>query len=129
MTKITVNYTVDVKDIQPKHVRSESNPQNQNKIRRAWVLSLSDNAMEVIQNKIKSAPARHAYYEAIDREVSNKWIELMRKHTTESINAGAKFIMTSCGERLEDDYCGNADERLIVAAQIVAETIAADFNR
>ena len=37
--------------------------------------------------------------------------------------------LRACGERLEDDYCGNADERLIVAAQIVAETIAADFNR
>ncbi|MFP9202599.1 RNA polymerase-binding protein RpbA, partial [Enterococcus faecalis] len=85
-----------------------SNPQNQNKIRRAWVLSLSDNAMEVIQNKIKSAPARHAYYEAIDREVSNKWIELMRKHTTESLNAGVPVQLPNAPPLIHG-YLGYAD--------------------
>lgn len=126
---ISVNYAVDVKDIQPKHVRCDSNPNNQNRVRRAWVLSLSENAMEIIQEKIKSAPARHAYYEAIDREVGEKWIELMRKHTAEALASGAQLVLTRCGERLEDGYCGNADERLITAAQLVAETVAADFNR
>lgn len=70
--------------------------------------------MEVIQNKIKFVFVCYVYYEVIDCEVSNKWIELMCKYIIEFLNVGVKFIMILCGERFEDDYCGNVDECLIV---------------
>lgn len=126
---ITINYALTVKDIQPKHVRCESNPNNQNKIRCAWVNALSENAVQIIQDKIKSSDARFAYYDSVDRDVSQKWIEIMRNHYQESIKSGAKIVMTSCGERLEDDFCVDADEQLIQAAIMVAETIAAEMNK
>lgn len=126
---ITINYALTVKDIQPKNVRCDSNPNNQNKIRRAWVSALSENAMGIIQERIKSAPARHAYYEAIDNEVSKKWIEIMKNSVARSISQGAKFVLDpSGGTRLEDEFCKNTDEHLIAAALIVAETVAEDFN-
>ena len=37
-----LNIVTDVKEIQPKNVRTDSNPNNQNKIRRAWVLMLPE---------------------------------------------------------------------------------------
>lgn len=70
--------------------------------------------MEVIQNKIKFVFVCYVYYEVIDCEVSNKWIELMCKYIIEFLNVGVKFIMILCGECFEDDYCGNVDECLIV---------------
>ncbi|WPJ21279.1 hypothetical protein ECFKMHLE_00229 [Klebsiella phage KP17] len=33
---------VDVKDIQVKNVRADSNPNNQNRIRKSWVLALTE---------------------------------------------------------------------------------------
>ena len=119
-----LNIVTDVKEIQPKNVRTDSNPNNQNKIRRAWVLMLP----EAIKRKLPDAEVRFAYYSSVDNSVSEKWIEVMRKHYDRSIKAGAKVILDKVGgERLEDEFCTNADEQLLVAAEIVAQEVYDSF--
>ncbi|MGZ7230821.1 RNA polymerase-binding protein RpbA, partial [Streptococcus pyogenes] len=75
-----LNIVTDVKEIQPKNVRTDSNPNNQNKIRRAWVLMLPEEIKEAIKRKLPDAEVRFAYYSSVDNSVSEKWIEIMRKH-------------------------------------------------
>lgn len=124
---IMINF-VDVKDIQVKNVRADSNPNNQNRIRKSWVLALTEETKQAIKDKIKDSEARFAFYKSIDDEVAEKWIELMRKHYNESIKAGAKIVTDRHGgERLENDYCVDADEQLVAAGQIVAEELTATF--
>ncbi|QQG32198.1 RNA polymerase-binding protein [Citrobacter phage CkP1] len=119
---------VDVKDIQPKNVRTDSNPNNQNKIRRAWVLMLPEEIKEAIKRKLPDAEVRFAYYASVDNSVSEKWIENMKAHHDRSIKSGAKIILDRVGgERLEDDFCVNADTHLVNAAEVVAEEIYTSF--
>ena len=126
---MNLNYAIEVKDIQPKNVRCDSNPNNQNKIRRAWVTILGEEGAEVIRKRFPVAEVRHAYYAAIDNSVNEKWISIMQKHYKDSIKAGAKLVIDRCGgERLEDQYCLNADEQLISAALIVAEEVAVEIS-
>lgn len=118
------------KDIQVKNVRTDSNPNNQNKIRKSWLLVLDEATKDAIKAKIKTPEARWAYYEALDSDVSNKWVELMRKHFNDSIKAGAKIIPDRFGpDRLEDDYCVDADEQLVIAGQLVAEEVISEFSK
>ncbi|AEO97035.1 RNA polymerase binding protein [Salmonella phage vB_SenM-AKM_NP4] len=127
---MNLNFAIDTKDIQPKNVRTDSNPNNQNKIRRAWVLAMGEQGAELIRKRIPIAEARHAYYQSIDRTVNDKWIELMRKHYNESVSAGAKFVLDRIGgERLEDDFCVNADEQLISAALLVSEEVIEELAK
>ncbi|AHJ86900.1 RNA polymerase binding protein [Salmonella phage STP4-a] len=127
---MNLNFAIDTKDIQPKNVRTDSNPNNQNKIRRAWVLAMGEQGAELIRKRIPIAEARHAYYQSIDRAVNDKWIELMRKHYNESVSAGAKFVLDRIGgERLEDDFCVNADEQLISAALLVSEEVIEELAK
>lgn len=119
---------VDVKDIQVKNVRADSNPNNQNRIRKSWVLALTYETQSRIKDKIKDSETRFAFYKSIDDEVAQKWIELMRKHYDDSIKSGAKIVTDRIGgERLENDYCVNSDEHLVAAGQIVAEELTATF--
>lgn len=123
-----LNIITDVKEIQPKNVRTDSNPNNQNKIRRAWVLMLPEEIKETIKRKLPDAEVRFAYYASVDTSVSEKWIEVMRKHYDRSIKAGAKVILDKVGgERLEDEFCTNSDEQLLVAAEIVAQEVYDSF--
>lgn len=123
-----INFVVDVKDIQVKNVRSDSNPNNQNRIRKSWVLALTEETQALIKDKIKDSEARFAFYKSVDDEVSEKWLELMRKHYSDSIKSGAKIVTDRHGgERLEDDFCVNTDEYLVAAGQIVAEELTATF--
>lgn len=123
-----LNIVTDVKEIQPKNVRTDSNPNNQNKIRLAWVLMLPEEIKEAIKRKLPDAEVRFAYYSSVDNSVSEKWIEIMRKHYDRSIKAGAKVILDKVGgERLEDEFCTNADEQLLVAAEIVAQEVYDSF--
>ncbi|AFU63997.1 RNA polymerase binding [Salmonella phage STML-198] len=127
---MNLNFAIDTKDIQPKNVRTDSNPNNQNKIRRVWVLAMGEQGAELIRKRIPIAEARHAYYQSIDRSVNDKWIELMRKHYNESVSAGAKFVLDRIGgERLEDDFCVNADEQLISAALLVSEEVIEELAK
>ena len=113
---------VTARDIQPKNVRTDSNPNNQNKIRRAWVMhSDADSA-----TRLQSLPQETKFmlYGAIDEEVNEKWLDLIRQHISDSVSAGAKFVMDPVGaDRLEDEYCVNADDQLVEAAEIIASTI------
>lgn len=119
-----LNIVTDVKEIQPKNVRTDSNPNNQNKIRRAWVLMLPEEIKEAIKRKLPDAEVRFAYYSSVDNSVSEKWIEIMRKHYDRSIKAGAKVILDKVGgERLEDEFC----KQLLVAAEIVAQEVYDSF--
>lgn len=113
---------ITARDIQPKNVRTDSNPNNQNKIRRAWVLHCDADSA----TRLQSLPQETKFmlYEAIDDEVNEKWLEIMRKHIADSVAAGAKFVIDPVGaDRLEDEYCVDADEQLIQAAEIIAASI------
>ena len=120
---------IDKNDIQVKNVRDASNPNNDNKIRKSWVLATTDETKAVIKSKIKDAEARWAFYKSIDDQVSEEWVNLMKKHTSESIKSGSSMIFDKIGgQRLEDQYCIDADEQLIVAGQNVAEELAETFT-
>lgn len=110
------------RDIQPKNVRTDSNPNNQNKIRRSWVLHCD----ETSATRLKSLPQETKFmlYEAIDDEVSEKWLDIMRQHISDSVDSGAKFVMDPVGaDRLEDEYCVDADDQLLEAGEIIAASI------
>lgn len=119
MTAYTSSLGLTAKDIQPKNVRMDSNPNNDNKIRASWVLHCA----ELDAKRLMSLPQETKFmlYDAIDEEVSDKWIELMKKHVSESVAAGAKFVIDPVGaDRLEDAYCMNADDHLLEAGEYVA---------
>ena len=119
---------VTVKDIQPKNVRCDSNPNNQNKVRRAWVSMLPEHTQEAIKKKLPVAEVRFAYYKSIDDSVVEKWIAIMQKHYNDSVKAGAKIVLDrTSGERLEDAYCVDSNEHLIQAAEFVAYEIVEQF--
>jgi hypothetical protein len=127
---MNLNYAIEVKDIQPKNVRTDSNPNNQNKVRRAWVLALGEEGAELIRKRFPVAEVRHAYYSAIDNSVTEKWVAIMKKHYDDSIKAGAKLVLDRVGgDRLEDEFCVNADEQLISAALLVAEEVIAEITK
>lgn len=113
---------VTARDIAPKNVRTDSNPNNQNKIRRAWVLHCDETSAKRLQSLPQET--KFMLYSIIDDEVSDKWLEIMREHVANAIASGAKFVVDPVGaDRLEDDYCVDADNQLIEAAEIVAATI------
>lgn len=119
---------ITAKEIQVQNVRADSNPNNDNKIRKAWVLQTPELIQEKIKSKYKTQEVRFAFYDAVDDSVSSKWVEIMRKHFTDSVAAGAKIIQTETGgERLEDAYCVNADEQLVEAAALVVAEIIEDL--
>lgn len=120
--------TIIAKDIQVVNVRADSNPNNDNKIRKAWVMQIPELVQNKIKEKYKSQEARFAFYAAVDDAVSQKWIEIMRNHFKDSVAAGAKIVLTRSGaERLEDDYCVDADDQLIEAAAIVVAEVIEDL--
>lgn len=113
---------ITAKDIQPKNVRCDSNPNNQNKIRRAWVLHCDETSAKRLQSLPQET--KFMLYEIIDDEVNDKWLEIMRQHIQDSVDDGAKFVMDRVGsDRLEDEYCVDADDQLLEAAEIVAAGI------
>lgn len=107
------------KDIQVKNVRTDSNPNNQNRVRKAWVLHCDETSAKQLQSLPQEI--KFMLYEVIDDEVNDKWLEIMREHTRASLEAGAKFILDlkAGGERLEDEYCVNSDDQLVQAGEIV----------
>lgn len=110
------------KDIQPKNIRCDMNPNNQNKVRRAWVLHCDADSA----TRLQSLPQETKFmlYGAIDEEVNEKWLKIMRDHIQASVDAGANFVMDPIGaDRLEDEYCVNSDDHLLEAADIIAATI------
>lgn len=123
MTNYVSAFGFTAKDLAPKNVRTDMNPNNDNKIRRSWVL----HAPTTVKNKLAKVDQelRFELYSIIDRDVSDKWIELMRKHTAKSIEAGAKIVMdkTDCLDRLEDQYCVDSDEHLLQAGEQVAMSL------
>ncbi|QOI66533.1 RNA polymerase binding protein [Erwinia phage FBB1] len=119
---------ITVKDIQVVNVRADSNPNNDNKIRKAWVLQTPELVQEKIKAKYKSQEVRFAFYDAVDSAVSDKWVEIMRRHYNDSLAAGAKLVLDKAGaERLENDFCVDADEQLIEAASIVVAEVIEDL--
>lgn len=120
--------TITVKDIQVQNVRADSNPNNDNKIRKSWVLQTPELIQEKIKQKYKSQEVRFAFYSAVDDAVSQKWIEIMRNHFKDSVEAGAKIVIDRTGaERLENDFCVDADAQLIDAAAVVVAEIIEDL--
>lgn len=110
------------RDIQPKNVRTDADPHNQNKIRRAWVLHCDETSAKQLQSL--TPEIKFMLYEVIDEDVNDKWLEMMKAHVKSSVEAGAKFIPDPYGpDRLEDEYCVNADDQLLEAAEIVAAQI------
>lgn len=112
------------KDIQPQNVRSESNPNNDNKIRRAWVMLMPDKIKRDIKARFPESTNRYNLYSDIDLAVSQEWIKLMRDYYQESVSNGAKIVQDRNGnDRLEDSYCNKADDKLIQAAHNVVQYI------
>lgn len=113
---------VTVKDIQVKTIRTDSNPHNQNRIRKSWVLNIDTNSARRLQSLPQET--KFMLYGIIDNDVSDKWVEIMRRHYNDSLAAGAKLVIDRDGsERLEDDYCVDFDEQLLEAGAIVASQI------
>lgn len=109
-------------DLKVTSIRTDANPHNRNRVRKAWVLHCDDASAK----KLQSLPqeTRFMIYGFIDNDVSDMWIHLMRKHYKDSIEAGGKIVLDKDGsERLEDFYCVDADEQLIAAGEIVASKI------
>ncbi|UPW39339.1 RNA polymerase binding protein [Escherichia phage vB_EcoM_ESCO47] len=109
-------------DLKVTSIRTDANPHNRNRVRKAWVLHCDD----VSAKKLQSLPQEIKFmlYGFIDNDVSDKWIELMRKHRENAIAAGGKMILDKDGsERLEDFYCVDSNDQLIAAGEIVAAKI------
>lgn len=120
--------TIIAKDIQVQNVRAESNPNNDNKIRKAWVMQTPELIQEKIKQKYKSQEVRFAFYAAVDSAVSDKWVEIMKNHYNKSIENGAKIVLSRTGaERLEDSFCVDADDQLIEAGAIIVAEIIEDL--
>lgn len=113
------NITITAQDIQPTATRSATNPGNDNKVRKAWVLQ----SPIALENYLKKFPqeTRFELYKDIDDSVSCKWVEIMRKHNTS--NAEHQITTPDGTTRLSDEYCVNADEQLIFAAYIVVNEL------
>ena len=43
--------------------------------------------------------------------------------------SGFLSVLSLGGERLEDDYCVDADEQLVIAGRFVAEEVIAEFSK
>lgn len=118
---------VTTKDIQVKTIRTDANPHNQNRIRKAWVLHADD----VSARRLQSLPQETKFmlYNVIDTDVSDKWVEIMRRHYNDSLAAGAKLVIDRDGsERLEDAYCVDFDEQLLMAGDIIASQLPEYIN-
>ena len=110
---------IEVSDIQPTNVRSETGFSNDVKIRHAWVKQLPDDLEELLKSKLQLADqyTKFSFYQSIDNEVSDKWLEMMR--ATVEANRDS-MVKSESGElRLPDNLCGKADETLLLAAQEV----------
>lgn len=109
---------IEVSDIQPQNVRSETGFSNDVKIRHSWVKQLPDDLAQQMKGQFRGAPeVAFDFYQGIDKEVSDKWIEMM-KHKVEKNKS--TMVKAQSGEyRLADHLCNQADEILILAAQEV----------
>lgn len=116
----TTDFTFEItsQDIQPKNVRAITNPNNDNKIRRAWVMQTPDSIAE--QFKKLPQEVKFELYQSIDKEISDEWIRLMKEY----VNSNSEHFITdkSGAERLADHLCVNADDQLIVAALNIVKT-------
>ena len=113
------------KDIQPQRVRSDSHPNNDNKIRHAWVMTMDEKTKNQIISKFPNQKSRFSLYKYIDDKVSDEWINQMRTSFKKSVDEGAKLFEYPNGcIRLEDYLCGKADDKLIVAAEVVVAEVA-----
>jgi hypothetical protein len=119
----TTTAGVTVKDIQVKTIRTDSNPHNQNRVRKAWVLHCDENSAKRLQSLPQET--KFMLYNIIDTDVSDRWIELMKTHAKMAIREAGLVLDNDGTERLADEYCMDADEQLLVAAQEVAESIPA----
>lgn len=114
----TSTSAVTNKDIQVKTIRTDANPHNQNRVRKAWVLHCDETSAKQLQSLPQEV--KFMLYSVIDEEVNDKWLELMREHKEQSIKQGAKFVLDKVGgERLEDDYCIDTDDLLVRAGELI----------
>lgn len=116
----TLGFTA--RDIQPKNVRCDMNPNNQNKVRRSWVLHCDADSA----TRLQSLPQETKFmmYDVLDEETNDLWLKIMRDHIQASVDAGANFVMDPVGaDRLEDEYCVNADDQLVEAGDIIGARI------
>lgn len=100
-------------DLTTKHTSGES---ADNRIRKSWALQMP----ESVKDKFKHLPlsAKTQLYKSFDKDVQEKWIKLLSEKNNESIAAGATSIKIGDGlSRLEDKFCFDTDELLIIAAQ------------
>ena len=106
--------TITTADLVSKHSSGES---ADNKIRKAWTLQMPDE----VKDKFKNFPSqvKIQLYKSFDKDVKDKWIELMSESNKLAIESGAKVVKVGDNiKRLEDKFCGNPDELLIKAAQL-----------
>lgn len=114
---------VTVEEIQPQNVRSETGFSNDVKIRHAWVKQLPDLLKERIEHQVRNLgwDVRSEFYRDIDREVGDRWIEMMKQNFTINLSTAVK---SASGElRLADHLCNQTDELLLLAAEEVVLSI------
>lgn len=101
--------TITVQDIQGKISDSADT-----KIRKAWVLQISDETRATIQSM--PLESRRSMYKALDQDVLKHWIGKMRQHREDALANGVKMIRSNGFYRLPDEYCDQQDQMLIDAA-------------
>ena len=108
--------TITPADIQPKKTAGES---CDTRVRKAWVLQMPEEQ----KAKFEKFPGyvRHQLYKSFDSDIIEIWVKLMRNAHQAALKDGAKYIRVAGISRLEDEFCADSDELLIMAAQLWIE--------
>lgn len=111
--------TITPADIQPKKTIGDS---CDTRVRKSWVLQMPESE----KAKFEKFPGyvRQQLYRSFDYEVQDIWVRLMRDAHKAALENGAKYIKVNGIQRLEDDFCTNTDELLILAAQLWLDDFA-----
>lgn len=111
--------TITTADIQPKKTIGDS---CDTRVRKSWVLQMP----ETEKAKFEQFPGyvRHQLYRSFDYEVQEIWVRLMRDSHKSAIENGAKYVKVGGISRLEDAFCFDSDELLILAAQLWLDDFA-----
>ena len=98
-------------DINPKHVRDSD---HFNRVRKAWALQVPKEFTEKL-NKVPGV-ARLQLYKTFDDEVTQLWIDAMKRRNDGARDAGAKMINVDGYHRFEDAFIYDNNELLLEVA-------------
>lgn len=114
-----VTATITPADIQCKHTIGDS---CDTRVRKSWVLQMPEEQKAKFENFPMIVKTQ--LYRSFDYEVQGIWVKLMMNARIEAEKAGAKYVKVAGISRLEDEFCVNTDELLILAAQMWLDDFA-----